>query len=425
MQKYQIENMEIKRNYYLQKLISRKHNGMVKVVTGLRRCGKSYLLFNLFKKHLLESGVDSDHIIEIQFDDFSYKKYRQAEEAYKFVKEKITDSQMYYILLDEVQLLESFEDVLNGFLHIQNADTYVTGSNAKFLSKDIITEFRGRGDEVHINPLSFSEFMSVYPGKKEDGWNEYVIYGGLPAIVQKQTAEEKSAYLKNIFEETYFSDIIERNKVRNTEELQELVNILSSSIGSLTNPKKLADTFLSVKKSKISQETIKNYLEYLCDSFLISGSFRYDIKGKKYIETPLKYYFSDIGLRNARLNFRQLEETHTMENIIFNELKKRDYNVDVGVVQISEKNSEGSCSRIQYEIDFVVNQGYKRYYIQSAFAMPDREKVLQEERPFLKIQDSFKKIIIQKDCAMPYYTEEGILVMGIFDFLLNENSLEI
>ncbi|MCQ2583808.1 MAG: ATP-binding protein [Treponema sp.] len=417
--------MEIKRDFYLQKLISRKHNGMVKVVTGLRRCGKSYLLFNLFKKHLLESGVDSDHIIEIQFDDFSYKKYRQAEEAYKFVKEKITDSQMYYILLDEVQLLESFEDVLNGFLHIQNADTYVTGSNAKFLSKDIITEFRGRGDEVHINPLSFSEFMSVYPGKKEDGWNEYVIYGGLPAIVQKQTAEEKSAYLKNIFEETYFSDIIERNKVRNTEELQELVNILSSSIGSLTNPKKLADTFLSVKKSKISQETIKNYLEYLCDSFLISGSFRYDIKGKKYIETPLKYYFSDIGLRNARLNFRQLEETLTMENIIFNELKKRDYNVDVGVVQISEKNSEGSCSRIQYEIDFVVNQGYKRYYIQSAFAMPDREKVLQEERPFLKIQDSFKKIIIQKDCAMPYYTEEGILVMGIFDFLLNENSLEI
>lgn len=425
MQKYQIENMEIKRDFYLQKLISRKHNGMVKVVTGLRRCGKSYLLFNLFKKHLLESGVDSDHIIEIQFDDFSYKKYRQAEEAYKFVKEKITDSQMYYILLDEVQLLESFEDVLNGFLHIQNADTYVTGSNAKFLSKDIITEFRGRGDEVHINPLSFSEFMSVYPGKKEDGWNEYVIYGGLPAIVQKQTAEEKSAYLKNIFEETYFSDIIERNKVRNTEELQELVNILSSSIGSLTNPKKLADTFLSVKKSKISQETIKNYLEYLCDSFLISGSFRYDIKGKKYIETPLKYYFSDIGLRNARLNFRQLEETHTMENIIFNELKKRDYNVDVGVVQISEKNSEGSCSRIQYEIDFIVNQGYKRYYIQSAFAMPNREKVLQEERPFLKIQDSFKKIIIQKDCAMPYYTEEGILVMGIFDFLLNENSLEI
>lgn len=425
MQKYQIENMEIKRDFYLQKLISRKHNGMVKVVTGLRRCGKSYLLFNLFKKHLLESGVDSDHIIEIQFDDFSYKKYRQAEEAYKFVKEKITDSQMYYILLDEVQLLESFEDVLNGFLHIQNADTYVTGSNAKFLSKDIITEFRGRGDEVHINPLSFSEFLSVYPGKKEDGWNEYVIYGGLPAIVQKQTAEEKSAYLKNIFEETYFSDIIERNKVRNTEELQELVNILSSSIGSLTNPKKLADTFLSVKKSKISQETIKNYLEYLCDSFLISGSFRYDIKGKKYIETPLKYYFSDIGLRNARLNFRQLEETHTMENIIFNELKKRDYNVDVGVVQISEKNLEGSCSRIQYEIDFVVNQGYKRYYIQSAFAMPDREKVLQEERPFLKIHDSFKKIIIQKDCAMPYYTEEGILVMGIFDFLLNENSLEI
>jgi len=416
--------MQINRDFYLDKLISRKHNGMVKVITGLRRSGKSFLLFTLFKDYLLNNGVPQDHIIEIAFDDFAFKEYRNAQVAYNYVKSRITDDKMYYILFDEVQLLEEFEDVLNGFLHIKNADTYVTGSNAKFLSKDVITEFRGRGDEVHINPLSFSEFMSVYNGTKEEGWKEYSTYGGLPSVVLLPSPEQKSEYLKNVFAETYLADIIERNKVRSTAELEELVNILSSSIGSLTNPKKLADTFLSVKKSKIGQETIKNFIEYLCDSFLIKGSVRYDIKGKKYIETPLKYYFSDIGLRNERLNFRQMEETHTMENLIFNELIKRDFNVDVGVVPISEKNAEGTNSRVQYEINFVVNRGYKRYYIQSAFAMPDREKVLQEERPFLKIQDSFKKIIIVKDDINPYYTEEGILVMGIFDFLLDEESLE-
>lgn len=416
--------MKINRDYYLNKLISRKNNGMVKVITGLRRCGKSYLLFTLFKDYLLENGVDANHIIEIQFDDFAFKKYRKAQAAYDFVKEKIKDERQYYILLDEVQLLEEFEDVLNGFLHIKNADTYVTGSNAKFLSKDIITEFRGRGDEVHINPLCFSEFMSVYDGTVENGWKEFSLYGGLPPVVLLESPEQKSQYLKNVFSETYLADIIERNKIRNYDELDELINILSSSIGSLTNPKKLADTFLSVKKSKLSQETIKKYLEYLSDSFLINPSLRYDIKGKKYIETPLKYYFSDIGLRNARLNFRQLEETHTMENILYNELLKRGYNVDVGVVQISEKNNEGTNSRISYEIDFVVNQGYKRYYIQSAFDIPDRQKMLQEERPFLNIKDSFKKIIIQKNCPAPYYTEEGILVMGIIDFLLDEKSLE-
>lgn len=416
--------MKINRDYYLNKLISRKNNGMVKVITGLRRCGKSYLLFTLFKDYLLENGVDANHIIEIQFDDFAFKKYRKAQAAYDFVKEKIKDERQYYILLDEVQLLEEFEDVLNGFLHIKNADTYVTGSNAKFLSKDIITEFRGRGDEVHINPLCFSEFMSVYDGTVENGWKEFSLYGGLPPVVLLEFPEQKSHYLKNVFSETYLADIIERNKIRNYDELDELINILSSSIGSLTNPKKLADTFLSVKKSKLSQETIKKYLEYLSDSFLINPSLRYDIKGKKYIETPLKYYFSDIGLRNARLNFRQLEETHTMENILYNELLKRGYNVDVGVVQISEKNNEGTNSRISYEIDFVVNQGYKRYYIQSAFDIPDRQKMLQEERPFLNIKDSFKKIIIQKNCPAPYYTEEGILVMGIIDFLLDEKSLE-
>lgn len=416
--------MEIERDYYLKKLISRRNNGMVKVITGLRRCGKSYLLFTIFKDYLLKSGIELDHIIEIQFDDFAFKKYRKAQAAYDFVKEKIKDEEQYYILLDEVQLLEEFEDVLNGFLHIKNVDTYVTGSNAKFLSTDIITEFRGRGDEVHINPLCFYEFMSIYKGTVENGWKEFSLYGGLPPVVLLESPEQKSQYLKTVFEETYLADIIERNKIRNAEELDELINILSSSIGSLTNPKKLADTFLSVKKSKISQETIKKYLEYLSDSFLINASFRYDIKGKRYIETPLKYYFSDIGLRNARLNFRQLEETHTMENIIYNELLRRGYNVDVGVVQISEKNNEGTNSRVSYEIDFVVNKGYKRYYIQSAFDIPDRQKMIQEERPFLNIKDSFKKIIIEKNCLNPYYTEEGIFVMGVFDFLLDENSLE-
>lgn len=417
--------MVIKRDFYLKKLIERKGNGLIKVITGIRRSGKSYLLFNLFREHLLKSGVSSDHIIEIQFDDFGVRELRKADAAYSYVKNQIKDDGVYYILLDEVQLLESFEDVLNGFLHIKNADIFVTGSNAKFLSKDIITEFRGRGDEVHVNPLSFAEFMSVYKGSELEGWKEYITYGGLPPVVLLKSDEEKSQYLKNVLEETYIADIVERNKIRGTSELEELLNILSSIIGSLTNPKKLSDTFTSRRNVKISQETIKNYLEYLEDSFLIKSSYRYDIKGKNYIETPLKYYFSDIGLRNARLNFRQMEETHTMENIIYNELVKRGYNVDVGVVQISEKNESGSCSRVQYEIDFVVNQGYRRYYIQAAYSIPDREKMIQEERPFLKIEDSFKKIIIEKDVLTPYYTEEGILIMGIMDFLLNDKSLEL
>lgn len=416
--------MIIKRDSYLKKLIDRKANGLIKVITGIRRSGKSFLLFNLFKEYLLESGVEEDHIIEIQFDDFKFKPLRNSEKAYAFVSERITDEKMYYILLDEVQMLESFEDVLNGFLHIRNADVYVTGSNAKFLSKDIITEFRGRGDEIHVNPLSFSEFMSVYEGSPLEGWKEYITYGGLPAVVLFKSDEDKSSYLKNIFEETYIADIVERNKVRGTAELEELLNILSSGIGSLTNPKKLADTFNSRKNIKISQGTVKNYLEYLCNSFLIRASYRYDIKGKKYIDTPLKYYFSDIGLRNARLNFRQLEETHTMENIIYNELVKRGYNVDVGVVQVNEKNENNTCSRVQYEIDFVANQGYRRYYIQSALSIPDREKMRQEGRPFLMIEDSFKKIIVEKDVIKPYYTEEGIFIIGIIDFLMDENSLE-
>lgn len=416
--------MVIKRDFYLNKLISKRQNGRIKVITGLRRSGKSYLLFNLFKSYLLQEGTDQAHIIEIQFDDFAFKKYRKPEEAYIFVKSQIKDSNQYYIFLDEVQLLEEFEDVLNGFLHIPNADVYVTGSNAKFLSKDIITEFRGRGDEIHINPLSFSEFMSVYTGSIQEGWKEYITYGGLPAVVLLNNSQEKAEYLKNIFEETYISDIVDRNKVKNSGDLEELINIISSSIGSLTNPRKISNTFTSHGK-KISQETVKKYLEYLNDSFLVSASYRYDIKGKNYIETPLKYYFSDIGLRNARLNFRQMEETHIMENIIYNELVGRDCNVDVGVVQISERDEHGKSKRIQYEIDFVVNKGFKRYYVQSAFALPDREKVLQEERPFLKINDSFKKIIVEKSDINSYYTDEGILVIGLYDFLLDKNSLEL
>ncbi|MBO4507580.1 MAG: ATP-binding protein [Spirochaetaceae bacterium] len=416
--------MVIKRDFYLDKLISKQHNGMIKVITGLRRCGKSYLLFNLFKNHLIQEGTDESHVIEIQFDDFAYKKYRKAEEAYTFVKNQIQDLNQYYIFLDEVQLLESFEDVLNGFLHISNVDVYVTGSNAKFLSKDIITEFRGRGDEIHINPLSFSEFMSIYNGPVQEGWKEYITYGGLPAVALLKTSEEKTKYLKNIFAETYINDIVERNKIKNTSELEDLINLVSSSIGSLTNPKKIADTFVSHNK-KISQETVKKYLEYLSDSFLVSASYRYDIKGKNYIGTPLKYYFSDMGLRNARLNFRQMEETHIMENVIYNELVKRDYNVDVGVVQISERDQNGKSKRNQYEIDFVINKGFRRYYIQSAFALPDREKILQEERPLLKINDSFKKIIVEKTDTHSYYTEEGILVLSVYDFLLNENSLDL
>lgn len=414
----------ILRDMYLQDLISHKNNGMIKVITGMRRSGKSFLLFTLFKNHLLESGVKPEQIIEIAFDDYENKFLRDPQVLYPFVKKQIKNKKRHYILLDEVQMLDSFEDVLNGFLHMPNVDTYVTGSNAKFLSKDVITEFRGRGDEVRINPLNFREFLTVFKGSQEKAWLEYTTYGGLPAVALMKSEKKKSEYLKNLFAETYITDIVERNKIRGTAELDELLNILSSNIGSLTNPKKLSDTFMSVKKTKISQETIKNYLEYLSDAFLISGAYRYDIKGKKYIDTPLKYYFTDIGLRNSRLNFRQIEETHTMENIIYNELIIRGFNVDVGVVQISERDKKGKTHRVQYEIDFVANQGYNRYYIQCAFAIPDREKLLQEERPFLKIDDSFKKIIIQKDYSVTYYTHEGILIMSVYDFLLDPNSLE-
>lgn len=416
--------MEFKREHYLNKLIMKKHNGLIKVVTGIRRCGKSYLLFSIFKNYLLESGIDENHIIEIAFDSFENKMLRDPNVLYPHIKEKIVDDKMYYILLDEVQLLDEFESVLNGLMRIKNADVYVTGSNAKFLSKDIITEFRGRGDELHIYPLSFSEFMSEYDGNRYDGWNEYVLYGGLPPVVLLPTPEQKIELLKNLFKETYINDIIGRHNVKNRDEFEELIDILASSIGSLTNPKKLTDTFKSKKQKTISINTVKNYLDYLCDAFVVDKAVRYDIKGRKYIDTPQKYYFTDVGLRNARINFRQIEENHTMENIIFNELLSRDFNVDIGLVVVSQKDNDGKLIRKQLEVDFVCNKGSKRYYVQSAFAIPDAEKMQQESNSLLRIDDSFKKVIVVKDTPAPWYTENGILVIGIYDFLLNMNSLD-
>lgn len=415
--------MEIKRNRYLNTLISKKHNGLIKVITGMRRCGKSYLLFTLFKEHLLSDGIDEDHIIEIAFDAFENKKYRNPDVLYPYLKEQIKDDAMYYILLDEVQLLGEFESILNSLIRMKNVDVYVTGSNARFLSKDVITEFRGRGDEVHMYPLSFAEFMSVYPGTKQDGWNEYMLYGGIPPVLEFTTPDQKIAFLKSLFEETYISDIVGRHNIRNKAELEELLNILSSAIGSLTNPQKLSATFQTVKKKKISNSTIKRYIDYLCDSFLIDSAIRYDVKGKKYIDTPVKYYFTDMGLRNARLNFRQIEETHSMENIIFNELEMRGFNVDVGVIMQYETNEKGTNIRKQLEIDFVCNQGSKRYYIQSAYAILDQAKMEQEQRSLMLTGDFFKRMIITKDTPAPYYNESGVLIMSVYDFLLNENSL--
>ena len=417
--------MEIRRDIYLNKLISKKHNGLIKVVTGMRRCGKSYLLFNLFKEYLVNEGVNENHIIEIAFDSFENKKYRDPEVLFPYLMEKIADNEMYYVLLDEVQMLDDFESVLNSLGRKKNVDVYVTGSNAKFLSKDIITEFRGRGDEVHMYPLTYSEFMSVYDGDKQEGWRDYVLFGGIPLVLGFETADQKSDFLKSLFEETYISDITGRNNIRNKAELEELLNILSSAIGSLTNPSKLSATFKSVKNKTISKDTIIKYIDYLKDSFLIDSAIRYDIKGKKYINTPSKYYFTDLGLRNARLNFRQVEETHAMENIIFNELKVRGYNVDVGVVVMNEVDKNGKKIRKQLEVDFVCNKGSKRIYIQSAYALPDKEKMEQEQRSLVNTGDGFKKIIITKDAVAPLYNDEGILVMSVYDFLLNPDSMEI
>lgn len=398
---------------------------MIKVVTCMRRCGKSYLLFNLFKEHLVEEGIGKGHIIEIAFDSFENKKYRDPEVLFPYLMERMDDDDMYYILLDEVQLLEDFESVLNSLGRKKNVDVYVTGSNAKFLSKDIITEFRGRGDEVHMYPLTFSEFMSVYKGERSEGWRDYVLFGGIPLVLGFETADQKSDFLKSLFEETYISDITGRNNIRNKAELEELINILSSAIGSLTNPSKLSATFKSIKNKTISKDTIIKYIDYLKDSFLIDSAIRYDIKGKKYISTPSKYYFTDLGLRNARLNFRQVEETYVMENIIFNELKVRGFNVDVGVVVMNEVDKSGKKIRKQLEVDFVCNKGSKRYYIQAAYAIPDVEKLKQEQRSLINTGDGFKKIIITKDAVAPLYNDEGVLMMNVYDFLLNQDSMDI
>jgi len=415
--------MVIKRDLYLNKLIRHRHNGLVKIITGMRRTGKSYLLFNLFHDYLIANSVEESHIIEIALDDRGNKLLRNPDNLLNFIKTKILDTKNYYVLLDEIQMTEQFEDVLNSLLHIKNVDVYVTGSNSKFLSKDIITEFRGRSDEVRVYPLSFLEFLSVFKGTVQEAWNTYYTYGGLPLILSYDTHEEKSNYLVNQFKKVYISDIVERNNIRNTEELEELINILSSNIGSLTNPKKLTDTFKSVKGVSISQITIKSYLDYLEESFLIDKSMRFDVKGKKYISTPSKYYFSDLGLRNGRLNFRQQEENHIMENIIYNELKIRGFNVDVGVVEVREKTKDQSL-RKQLEIDFIATSGNKKYYIQSAFDMRSKEKKFQEKRSLINVSDSFKKIIIVRDDIMIQRDDDGIVTMSIFDFLLKENSLD-
>ena len=430
--------MEIKRDYYLNKLIRRKHNGLIKVITGVRRCGKSYLLNTLFYNHLLNNGIKKDHIIRFAFDSAddlylmgesmiklqSEKRKADPEKFMAYIRSLLSDDGMYYLLLDEVQMLGTFETVLNSYLRKENADVFVTGSNAKFLSSDIITEFAGRGDEMHMYPLSFSEFMSVFDGDKYEGLSQYMLYGGIPLVALRDTPQDKAALLENLFSEIYIRDIVQRNNVRNIGELEDLLNILSSAVGSLTNPEKLKNTFRSVKKSKITSTTIKKYLDYFEDSFLVESAHRYDIKGKAYIETPKKYYFSDLGLRNARLNFRQSEPTHAMENVIYNELRMRGYRVDVGVIPVTIKDETGKIVRRQLEVDFICNLGSRRYYIQSAYSIPDEAKRKQEIRPFTKIDDSFKKIVITRDIIPTQYDEDGILTMNVYDFLLNVDSLE-
>ncbi len=415
--------MEIKRDRYLEQLKLRQRNGMIKVVTGVRRCGKSYLLFKLFLEHLLESGVPRDHIIDIALDDIANDALRDPHVLYGHVRGRIVDDRPYTILLDEIQFVDRFADVLNGFSHIDNADIYVTGSNSRFLSSDILTEFRGRGDEVRVWPLSFAEYLSACQDSPEDAFLDYMTYGGLPRILSMKTDAQKIHYLENLFRETYLKDIIDHNRIRNTAELESLVNVLASAVGSLTNPTKLADTFKSRLKSDISDKTIKRYMDYLQDAFLIDCALRYDIKGRKYIGTPKKIYFVDTGLRNARLGFRQVEETHLMENIIYNELRARGYAVDVGIVEIRQPDSEGSSKRVQLEVDFIATLGAKRCYIQSAFAIPDAAKKQQEERGLLKIGDSFKKVVVVGNHIKRRQDDNGIITMGIRDFLLDENSV--
>lgn len=415
----------IQRNKYLNELVSLQGNGMIKVITGMRRCGKSYLLFNIFVSYLREQGINPEQIIKINLEDFKHRALRNPNNMYSYVESQIKDDRTHYILLDEIQLLEHFEDVLNGFLNIQNVEVYVTGSNAKFLSKDIITEFRGRGYEIKMYPLSFREYMSAYQGSVQAGLNEYMLYGGLPQILSCVTEEQKSKFLKTLFDETYIKDIKDRYAIRKDDDLEELINILASGIGALTNPNKLANIFRSEKKSEITYDTIKNYIDFLCDSFIIEKSTRYDIKGKRYINSPYKYYFMDLGLRNARINFRQYEKSHLMENLIYNEMRVRGFNVDVGTVLAYTKNEEGKSQRTNLEVDFVCNLGSRRYYIQSAYRMESEEKIKQERTSLEKVDDSFKKIIVLGEECPITRDEQGITTIGIYDFLLKENSLEL
>ena len=415
----------IERKKYLDELVSLQNNGMIKVITGMRRCGKSYLLFEIFTSYLENNGIAPDHIIKVDLEDFKNRAMRNPDNLYAYVESRVIDEGMYYILLDEVQMLDSFEDVLNGFLKMRNVDIYVTGSNAKFLSKDIITEFRGRGFEVKMYPLSFSEYMSAYSGSVQAGFNEYMLYGGLPQILSYHSEEQKVRFLKTLFDETYSKDSKDRHNIRKDDDLEELINIMASGIGALTNPNKLANTFRSEKKSAISYDTVKDYIDYLCDSFLIEKSTRYDIKGKRYVNSPYKYYFMDLGLRNARINFRQSEKSHLMENVVYNELRVRGFNVDVGVVPVIVRDKDGKQQRFGFEVDFICNLGSRRYYIQSAYRMESEEKIDQERASLLKVDDSFKKIIIIGEESPVIRDEAGITTISIYDFLLKDNSLEL
>lgn len=417
--------MEIKRDMYLEELKNRMHNGLIKVVTGIRRCGKSYLVFILFKNYLVDNGIPENHIIEIALDERKNKEYRNPDAILSFIKKQIIDKDDYYLLLDEVQLLEDFEEVLNSLLHISNLDIYVTGSNSKFLSKDIITEFRGRGDEVHVFPLTFKEFMQAYPGDRYRGFADYLMYGGLPLVLSMKTEQQKVQYLTSLFDETYIKDIRERNRIDKLQELNDLINVLASSVGSLTNPSRIQATFKSQIHSDISVNTVSQYIEFLENAFLINAANRFDVKGRKYIGTPLKYYFEDVGLRNARLGFRQNEGTHLMENIIYNELRARGYQVDVGVVPVRKMEDDGKRVRIQLEIDFIATMGSKKYYLQSAFSLPDEEKARREKAPLLNVNDSFKKLVIVNDMMNVRRDDDGITTINVYDFLLNENSMDL
>ena len=415
----------IKRDLYLNRLIERRENGLIKIVTGIRRCGKSYLLFKLYYQYLLDSGIEASRIIRIPLDDEEYEELRESRRLSAYIKKCVTDEGTWFIFLDEVQMCRGFESVLNGLNKRDNLDIYVTGSNSKFLSSDIITEFRGRGDEVRVYPLSFSEFYTARGGDKYEAWDEYHIFGGMPALFERKSDEMKSEYLKSLISTVYLTDIVDRNKVVYKDELESMVDFLCSAIGSLTNPKKISDTLKSIKGKSISDITAKNYLSYLTDAFLFSESKRFDVKGKKYFETPLKYYIADIGLRNAKLNFRQTEENHIMENVIFNELRIRGYSVDVGIVETKETTGDGKRKTKQLEIDFVANKGNKKYYIQSAYEMSAEEKLRQEKRSLIKVNDSFKKIVVIKDNIRPQTDENGIVTIGLINFLLDENSLDL